>query len=350
MHPGSARLTFGEFDAMLDSLAPTHRLFAPVLIGGGGRFSGTDVVRYGEIRSARQIEFRRKSDFSPKEVLFPITQTLLCFSDNECMEPAGDDRGILLFLRACDINGIGRLDEILLQNGPVADAYYERLRRKVKLVLMECPEPFENCFCVSMGANVADDYAMAVRFEGDRVLTRVRDETLAAALPPSAPATEFSPLFAETDGSPVRLPDSETLQQAIEEGRFFDHQMWKEYASRCHACGRCNAVCPTCSCFTTFDIEYEENPRLGERRRVWASCHADRFTDMAGGHSLRNDHGSRMRFKVLHKIHDHKMRFGRHMCVGCGRCDDQCPEYISFSACINKVCAALEQSPAAVLA
>ena len=24
------------------------------------------------------------------------------------------------------------------------------------------------------------------------------------------------------------------------------------------------------------------------------------------------------------------------MCVGCGRCDDVCPEYISFSNCINK--------------
>ena len=26
---------------------------------------------------------------------------------------------------------------------------------------------------------------------------------------------------------------------------------------------------------------------------------------------------------------------GYHMCVGCGRCDDVCPEYISFSGCVN---------------
>jgi len=25
------------------------------------------------------------------------------------------------------------------------------------------------------------------------------------------------------------------------------------------------------------------------------------------------------------------------MCVGCGRCDDACPQYISFSECIDKV-------------
>jgi anaerobic sulfite reductase subunit A len=44
-----------------------------------------------------------------------------------------------------------------------------------------------------------------------------------------------------------------------------------------------------------------------------------------------------MRFKVLHKIHDYRKRTGYDMCVGCGRCDMVCPEYISFSACINKV-------------
>jgi anaerobic sulfite reductase subunit A len=25
------------------------------------------------------------------------------------------------------------------------------------------------------------------------------------------------------------------------------------------------------------------------------------------------------------------------MCVGCGRCDDVCPEYISFSHAVNKL-------------
>jgi len=113
--------------------------------------------------------------------------------------------------------------------------------------------------------------------------------------------------------------------------------MWQEYASRCIGCGRCNMSCITCSCFTTQDIAYEENPKSGERRRVWAGCHVDKFTDMAGGHSFRKDYGSRMRFKTMHKIYDYNKRFGEHMCVGCGRCDDRCPEYISFSKCINKV-------------
>jgi anaerobic sulfite reductase subunit A len=27
------------------------------------------------------------------------------------------------------------------------------------------------------------------------------------------------------------------------------------------------------------------------------------------------------------------------MCVGCGRCDDVCPEYISYSNCVNRLAA-----------
>jgi anaerobic sulfite reductase subunit A len=38
------------------------------------------------------------------------------------------------------------------------------------------------------------------------------------------------------------------------------------------------------------------------------------------------------------------------MCVGCGRCDMICPEYISFSACINKVNQAVQEEAAAAAA
>jgi len=31
------------------------------------------------------------------------------------------------------------------------------------------------------------------------------------------------------------------------------------------------------------------------------------------------------------------------MCIGCGRCDDVCPEYISFINIINKVYKAVEE-------
>ena len=50
-----------------------------------------------------------------------------------------------------------------------------------------------------------------------------------------------------------------------------------------------------------------------------------------------------MRFKTLHKIHDYRKRFGENMCVGCGRCDDMCPQYISISEAYEKVATCYER-------
>jgi anaerobic sulfite reductase subunit A len=91
------------------------------------------------------------------------------------------------------------------------------------------------------------------------------------------------------------------------------------------------------------DVFYTDNGKVGERRRVAASCMVDGYTEVAGGGSYRKTNGQRMRFKVLHKVYDFKKRYGYHMCVGCGRCDDVCPEYISFSSCINKLEGAVKE-------
>ena len=39
----------------------------------------------------------------------------------------------------------------------------------------------------------------------------------------------------------------------------------------------------------------------------------------------------------MNKIHDFEKRFGYPMCVGCGRCDAVCPEYISYANLLNQL-------------
>ena len=51
-----------------------------------------------------------------------------------------------------------------------------------------------------------------------------------------------------------------------------------------------------------------------------------------------------MRFKMLHKFHDYKARFGdQHMCVGCGRCIHRCPEFISVTHTVGMMCDAVKE-------
>ncbi|WP_099188951.1 anaerobic sulfite reductase subunit AsrA [Tepidibacter mesophilus] len=330
-----------DFNKILESLKAEYKIYAPKRFSKRGRFSDTDLIRYDEINNVEEIEYKEKSQYSPKEVVYPITQTLFYFNEDEFRESTVSEKKILIFLRACDINGMRRLDTIFLENGPYKDVYYQRLREKVKFVLIECSESFENCFCVSMNSNKTDNYDIGIRFGDGKVTCEVKDDELKKVFQTVGDEVEFEMEYVKENKFKVEVPNKDDL--SVE---FFNNKIWEEYSKRCIACGRCNTVCMTCSCFTTQDIAYEENRNSGERRRVWAGCHIDKFTNMAGGHEFRKDYGSRMRFKTMHKIYDYNKRFGENMCVGCGRCDDQCPQYISFAKCINKVSETLKKGEA----
>ncbi len=330
----SYHLSFQRMNELFHTLEADYKFYAPVRFEKKGRFSDTDMVRYDQIHRIEDVVHDEKSDFSPKEVIFPVTQAILHFTEDEFVESRVHDKKILLFVRPCDINGIRRLDTMFLRNGHVEDTYYKRMREKVKFVLMECGKGWDTCFCVSMGSNKTDDYSLAIRFYDQEVDIQVQDDVF-TDLFATAQETKFSPEFVTKNVIEVNIPDIK--DQAMLK-QIHDLPMWKSYDSRCQSCGACNAVCITCSCFTTSDVVYSENSHMGERRRVWASCQHEDFTAMAGGHRFRVSPGDRLRFRALHKVYDYKKRFAtEHMCVGCGRCDDRCPEFISFSTMINRL-------------
>lgn len=331
------KVSWERMDEILSQMKEKYRIFGPK--------RGPKYIRYGEISKVADIVHEEKSDFSPKEVFYPIVQTLLYFTEDSCTESAlADDRDILMFVRPCDINGIRRLDTMFLKNGGQADNFYARMREKLKLVMMECVDGFETCFCVSMGTNVAEDYDAAVRFGADGLLLEVRSQELNVYFN-NEDTEDFSPEFIKENRKKVRVPDI-TDRSMVED--ICKLGFWHGFDDRCISCGGCNTVCITCSCFDTADIIYDETSRDGERRRLWSSCMLDNFTTMAGGHGVRGTAGERMRFKTLHKVYDFKYRFGEeNMCVGCGRCDMRCPKDIHFSETIDTLAGEVEKLKAA---
>ena len=328
----AVQLTYPELDKIIDTLKKDYKIFAPVRLPGIGTYSDTDVIRYQQIISAQEIVHAEKSDFSPKEIFFPITQTLFYYFNNEEIPPEIDDSKYIVFMRPCDINALPVFESVFRKNGPAEDIYYTRLREKIKIFMLECREGFDSCFCTAMKSNTTRNYECAFRFTEDRILCQCSSDEFAVIFAGAGRPADFTPEFVTQDHTEVQLPDIEKITLTM-----FNDELWEEYTKRCIACGRCNFVCPTCTCWSMQDITYEGQPKGGERRRVWASCHVDGYTDMAGGHSFRRANGDRMRFKVFHKIYDFRKRNGYNMCTGCGRCDDVCPEYISYSNSINKV-------------
>ena len=138
----SKKITTEEFNAFLKKLIPDYKIYAPKRLEKRGRFSDTDLIKYAEITTLEEIEYKEKSNFSPKEVIFPASQPVFYFTEEEMRVPKINEKGIVIFLRPCDINGIERLDGIFLRNGSVEDPYYKRLREKVKYIMIECAESF----------------------------------------------------------------------------------------------------------------------------------------------------------------------------------------------------------------
>ena len=330
-------LSKDSFADVMAELGKTYRLFAPVVKEGEGRFKDTDVIRYDFITSADELELEKKSDYAFKEFMLPMSETLFYFTEDHVKEADIDQKPVIVFLRSCDMHAVKRLDHMYLENGSEEDWFYRRRRDLVKFALIGCGHSYEDCFCVDMNSNKTEDgYVFSVDFVDGQYRCDVpdseMDDLFAAA---DSEKADVTPQFVTENEVHVNVPES--IPNSI-----YNSDVWDEYSVRCVNCGRCNLVCPTCTCFTMQDVFYTDNGRVGERRRVSASCMIDGYTNVAGGGQYRRTNGERMRFKVLHKIHDYRKRNGYDMCVGCGRCDMVCPEYISFSACINKVDAAVK--------
>ena len=187
-----------------------------------------------------------------------------------------------------------KVDEMYLKNG-AEDYYYRRMRENTVFAVMGCKESGKNCFCVSMGTNRCEEYDMYIFQDEKGCYMELRCRELEELLWDYGQNAQEKLTFVEKNEIHVEIP--EKLPDAI-------HQdpMWQEYGSRCIGCGRCNFVCPTCTCFTMQDIFYKDNPKAGERRRVWASCQVDGYSDIAGGHSFRQSQGERMRLRYYIKL------------------------------------------------
>lgn len=318
-----------EAEAIFKSLSQEYKIIAPTTKIGRGRLSNTNLLTYDEVKSFEEIEFFRKTCFSAKSVLFPVREVLFNFRRNNVQELNEKIFPAIIFLRACDINAIRIMDEHFLKNGGYEDPYYKRRREKVRFFLMECERPFANCFCVSMGTNRTENYSLFIRKVDAGFEVEIKDKGFKEYFS-FGEEIEAKPRFVEKDLKPISIPQD--IDTSI-----FDSDIWKEYSIRCTACGRCNTSCPTCTCFIAVDSSSEEGKGAGKRTRIWSSCQVKNFALLAGNHDFRILKGDRMRYKVLHKIRDFRKRAGFNMCIGCGRCDDVCPEYISMFKCIEKM-------------
>ncbi|MCR4841664.1 MAG: molecular chaperone TorD family protein, partial [Eubacterium sp.] len=79
----SYRLTTKEMDSLIADLNKRYKVYAPTFVQGR-RDDGKKEVRYAQVSSADEIVTDRPSDYSPKEIYYPIVQTLFYFKGENC--------------------------------------------------------------------------------------------------------------------------------------------------------------------------------------------------------------------------------------------------------------------------
>ena len=89
-----------KFQTVFDSWRKKYDIYAPKVFEGTGRFSETDVVRYGKVTDLADIDWNDRSEYSFKDILLPLSQTLLYFTEHGMTESEGPTRGTIVCLRS----------------------------------------------------------------------------------------------------------------------------------------------------------------------------------------------------------------------------------------------------------
>lgn len=317
-----------KLSALLDKLSQESTVYVPAV--------QDEQTCFAPYTSGTTVEFgAAKTDVSPKETLFPQTETLYTYSklgeDVTIEETVNHTNQILFGVRSCDAYSIERLDEVFLTRGFIDTLYYER-RINTLIVSLGCTAPDRACFCTSFGIDpqkaVGSDiqltdigdayYVEALTEKGTEALAKW-DEFLDAGDTPAVEAVTCTLVL-----------NTEDVKSSLE--KMFEDPYWNDLSLKCLNCGTCAFVCPTCHC---FDMSQNNKGNEGYRFRTWDSCMFTDYTLMAGNHNPRPTKMERLRNRFMHKLSFFDDRYGSSMCSGCGRCIEMCPVGIDISRVIE---------------
>ncbi len=331
-------LTLDDIKKLVEDLKKSYKVVAPV----------KKETRYdfAEIEKFEDIQFGYDTTIlPPKKFLTPPLETLLKFkrSKNEA-EPVFDNTPIALFgLHPCDIKAIKHLDQAFSENNNY-DRHYLNKREKSLIIGLEC-QPYDYCFCSSVGSTSAKDgfdimlvpvdngYLAEIGTEKGEGIVR----KLGAKKAEDSAFKKAEGFRKEKEKKIVRKfhkVDATTVKDLLQKS--WDHKHWKELEERCLACGSCNLVCPTCFC---FDVQDEVDLTLdnGERKRIWDGCMLVDFAKVGSGENFREHRSQRIRHRMNRKLNYLHDRFSSPTCVGCGRCVRACTVKIDPVEIVNEL-------------
>jgi ferredoxin len=271
---------------------------------------------------------------SLKEFFLPPTEVLLSYRQTkdgvEIKEvPTKAQPQVILGASPCDAAALEVVDKVM--NWEYRDELWFGRREATTIVSLLCSVMDSSCFCsaVALGPDSPrGSDVLLIPAEGGYLAQMVTPK--GEALLKNHGSADVS-VSAQTEAEAVRIAARGKVENNVPAipaefatwlAKNFDHPSWKTMALRCHGCGACASICPTCHCFDIVD-EHDSSAH-GVRRRNWDSCQTNKFTVHASGHNPRGSQSERFRQRIQHKFSIYPSRFGEILCTGCGRCSRVC--------------------------
>jgi sulfhydrogenase subunit beta (sulfur reductase) len=334
-----------QLDALIARLARDYRVVGPVR--RGGRCAWADVMPGAPVALDYPTTMLPPRQFfaPPRELLFRFRRG----ADGRFRydEPEPERPVALLGVHGCDLTGLRVLRSF--HESSCRDRVVPGRLDQGFIIGLACWAPCSaDAFCRDMGSLESEAPAALYAWDlGEVFLVKVLSargrEVLQDVTPlEAATADELVALRrrlrARHDAFPRHLGFSpERLAATLEAAS--DDLLWEATADRCLSCGRCNLVCPTCTCFDVGD-EATLDGSSGERLRRWTGCQVPGFSKVAGGRDFRPTRAQQLRYRVFRKGKYMPERYGMVGCTGCGRCIGHCPTRISIRDIFRQVGAA----------
>jgi len=319
--------------AALTALLQGYEVFAPTGEAERQMFTRIDA------ENAQNINISGLTVLPPKELLFPRSETLFSvdLNNGDVKQPGFGTRTVLFGVRPCDARSILNLDCAFLEKGYIDTAYADK-RENLTTIALACSEiPHITCFCDSMGGRpdgtegadillsdtkTGDSWLVTVVSDKGRVIEELWNEKKLLS--------DTDTAAAKTPKCTLKINKSKDLAKKLTSA--FEDPAWTRFSEACIGCGTCSYICPTCYC---FDIATEKRGNEAGEFRCWDCCMFSDYSRMAGGHDPRPTKKERLRNRYLHKLAYFDERYGRTLCVGCGRCISKCPAGLDIASVIE---------------
>lgn len=269
----------------------------------------------------------------PKQYFLPPVETTFTVrtSDNTVKVPRPEKDFILFGLSLDDLEAIACLDSIM--STPDKDYYYFRRRERSLLIgLTETTFDFDappGGDIILSSSSKGSQIALAVTQKGEDALKRYLPRSV--ALKETHHHTKKRRSKEDLPMAKLRglFMDTELLKDAVKWSWKSYPKLWKRLGRECLGCGICTYVCPLCHCFSMED-SIDLSGKCASKFRKWDACTLPGFAKISGGHDFHPTIKERYYNWFYHKFVRSYLEFGRAQCVGCGRCQSNCPARIDI--------------------